>query len=259
MLARITLKEVQDKNGAKQMKQTANFVVPKGTTNLSSVARQRIVVCNSERQRMGREKPKVINTVGNKTYHMVEKITNNSVLQLFLFDYGRRLYLREMGKLLGRPHQTLMPHLKGLKAKSVLLESNRGKITEFRLNWNNPLLTFYLAEAELSRTIACLEQSALLRLLAERLKPSFATHTFVIFGSAAVQTGAARDIDLLVVGQGKVKALDDFEVIYSKKLHTVQVGEIAGISKALQVEVFKKHLLLNNVQEVVMFFSGVDK
>ena len=42
---------------------------------------------------------------------MVKKVTKNKIIGLFLNNYDKRFYLRELASELKKPHQTIKPYI----------------------------------------------------------------------------------------------------------------------------------------------------
>ncbi len=51
---------------------------------------------------------------------MVKKVTYPKIIGLFLEDYSRRAYLRELADELKKPHQTIKPYIQELVRKNIL-------------------------------------------------------------------------------------------------------------------------------------------
>ncbi len=187
---------------------------------------------------------------------MVRKITNTEIIGLFLTDYSKRYYLREMADLLKKPHQTIKPYLWSLVKESILLKNERKNITEYSLNFNNTRIYDYLTIAEKDKFFRKINEDTLIRILFEKFAVFFRSNTFIIFGSAVNKIQPNSDIDLLVVGKQKItKYIDDFESIYNKKIHKIQINKLNDLTLTLAKEIYKKHLILNNTEEVIRFFG----
>lgn len=185
-----------------------------------------------------------------------KKITAFSVIGLYLNDYSARFYLREIASLLGKPHQTIKPYAEALVKERILSKVERKKITEYSLNLKNKRTYDYLVIAEKEKLGERLEIDVLLRALFEKLSAFFREDTFVIFGSSAVKIEKNSDIDLLIIGKKDItKEAGEFEQIYNKKLHKIQVAEIEKLSPVFARELYKKHLILNNTEKIINFFG----
>ena len=186
---------------------------------------------------------------------MVSKITESEIIKLFLSDYSRRLYLRELAAELKKPHQSVKPYAEKLTEKKVLSKTERKNLIEYSLNFKNKAVYDYLTIAEKQKTQEHLKD-LLLKTLYEKLTVHFNKNTFLVFGSAAENMQKARDIDLLAIGKENIKkAIEGFEAVYSKKIHLVQVKDLKSLNLTFAKEIYKKHLILNNTELIIRFFG----
>lgn len=186
---------------------------------------------------------------------MVKKITQ-TIIEQYLNGYDKRYYLGELASLLRKPHQTVKPYAESLVKDGILVKNKRKKIVEYSLNFKDNMVYDYLIISEKERLINRLREDVLLKILFEKLSPFFNKAAFVIFGSAAVKTSKGSDIDLLVIGKQNVsKIIEDFEKIYNKKIHRVQIASINNLTLTFIKEVYKKHLILNSTERIVRFFG----
>lgn len=186
---------------------------------------------------------------------MVKKITNKEIIKLYLNDYSRMMYLREIAEALNKPHQSIKPYVENLRKKNVLAEIKRKNLTEYKLNWGNHLLPNYIVMAEVEKTIEFVNEHTIIRILVEKIQHYFRDGTFIIFGSSALNPKKSNDIDLLLIGEiQKMPEIKEFESIYSKKIHLIQVKKISDLSQALLIEIYKNHIMLNNTEKVIGFF-----
>lgn len=189
---------------------------------------------------------------------MVKKITKAEIIKHYLNNYNKKYYLRELSSLLKRPHQTIKPYVSKLVKEEILIENRRKNIVEYSLNFKNKRTYDYLTIAEKEKLIERLEEDKILNILFEKLSGFFEKNTFVIFGSAVDQTKEANDIDLLVIGRQNIsKEIKNFEQIYNKKIHKVQIRDIEKLTSPLIKEIYKKHLILNNTEYIIRFFGGL--
>ena len=59
---------------------------------------------------------------------MVKKITKSEIIGLYLNDYSKRFYLRELASLLKKPHQTIKPYVENLVKDKILIKDIRKNI-----------------------------------------------------------------------------------------------------------------------------------
>ena len=189
---------------------------------------------------------------------MVKKITKYKIVELFLNDYSKSYYLRELALILNKPHQTIKPYVEGLVKAGILIKNKRRNISEYSLNNKNKKINEYLFISEKEKLIEKLEEETLLNLLYERLSIYFQKNSFIIFGSASIKVKKDSDIDLLVVGKEDIsKTIKDFQEVYNKKIHKIQIVKLDELNPSLIIEIYKKHLILNNTEKILEFFRGL--
>ena len=189
---------------------------------------------------------------------MVKKVTKSRILLLYTSNYDRKYYLRELASLLDKSHQTIKPYVESLAKDGILTKNERKNVIEYGLNFKDERVYDYLVISEKERLMERLGTDAYLKALFEKLSLFFGKNTFVIFGSAVDRIKKGSDIDLLVIGRQDVsRALTEFEDIYNREIHKVQVARLGELSKTLVREVYKKHLVINSTEQVVRFFGGL--
>ena len=187
---------------------------------------------------------------------MVKKITKTKIVMLFVNDYSKKYYLKELADLLKKPHQTIKPYLKELVKEGIFIEMQRKNIIEYSLNFKSKQIYDYLVIAEKEKLIKRLKKDVLLKVLFEKLSNFFINNTFLIFGSSTEKTKKESDIDLLVIGKSNInKIINEFEEVYNKKIHNVQVTNLNKLNNTLIKEIYKKHLTFNNTEQIVRFFG----
>ena len=189
---------------------------------------------------------------------MVEKITKVEIVGRYLNDYGKRYYLRELASLFKKPHQTIKPYLEALVDGGILIKAERKNLVEYSLNFKNKEIYDYLTIAEKERTMQRLKEDALLKILFEKLSPFFEKNTFIVFGSAVNEIRKGADIDLLMIGkQNMANDLEGFENVYNKKIHKIQITGIGKLTLTLIREIYGKHLIFNNTEQIIRFFGDL--
>ena len=187
---------------------------------------------------------------------MVKKVTNSQIIAQYLDNYGKKYYLRELASLLKKPHQTIKPYLEELTKEKILIKNKRKNITEYELNLKNKKIYDYITIAEKEKLIEKLKEDTLLNILYEKLSVYFNKNIFIIFGSAVIKIQKESDIDLLVIGKKDMsEPIKDFEEIYNKKIHKTQIVDLNKLNSTLIKEVYKKHLILNNTEQIICFFG----
>lgn len=189
---------------------------------------------------------------------MVEKVTKTKIISLFINDYNKKFYLRELADLLKKPHQTVKPYVENLVKERILIKNQRKNIVEYRLNFKNKQIYDYLVIVEKERLMERLDEDMLLKVLFEKLSSLFENNTFIIFGSSVEKLQKDSDIDLLVLGKSNInKIVNDFEEVYNKNIHKIRVNDLNKLSDTLIKEIYKKHLIFNNTEQVIRFFGNL--
>ncbi|MEK6984512.1 MAG: nucleotidyltransferase domain-containing protein [Nanoarchaeota archaeon] len=189
---------------------------------------------------------------------MVKKITKFKIIEHFLADYGRRYYIRELASILKKPHQTIKPYLEALVKEGILTKNIRKNVTEYSINFKDKRMYDYLVIAEKEKLIERLQNDTYLMILFEKLSVFFRDDTFIIFGSAVDKIQEGSDIDLLVIGkQNTAMQIADFEKIYNKNVHKIQVKNLESPNLTFIKEIYKKHLIFNNTEDVIRFFGSL--
>lgn len=187
---------------------------------------------------------------------MVNKITKYKIISMYLNDYNRKYYLREMADLLKKPHQSIKPYMELLVKEQILVKNERKNITEYSLNFKDKKIIDYLTIAEKEVLNEKLEQDAYLKILFEKLSGHFTENVFIIFGSAVAKLSKGSDIDLLIIGKAGISnQIEDFEKVYNKKIHKIQMINIKSLSLTLAKEIYKKHIIFNNTEQIIRYFG----
>jgi len=187
---------------------------------------------------------------------MVKKITKVKIIAQYASDYSKKYYLRELGSLLKKPHQTIKPYVEELVKEGSLTKNKRKNIVEYSLNFKSKQIFDYIVIAEKERLIEKLKEEPVLKVLYEKLSLHFSDSTFVIFGSSVNKIERGSDIDLLIVGKTNIsKIINEFQEIYNKKVHKVQIKDLEKLTPTLTKEIYKKHLIFNNTEQIVRFFG----
>lgn len=170
-----------------------------------------------------------------------------SVLILYLGDYSKRLYLREISKLSKLPLKTTQTTLAYLEREKILKSSVHGKNKYFILNLDNPKTKLLLLEAESFKTFIFLEEYPLFKSFLKEIKHISAP--IIIFGSFAKFTDTkSSDLDLLVISDKKIKL--PFHLL-PYKVHEINLSEKSFMkafenNETLIKEISDNHIILNN-------------
>lgn len=168
------------------------------------------------------------------------------VLSLYLGDYTKNFYLREISRLLAIPLKTTQNILKKLEKEKILRSSLRGKNKYFSLNLDNIETKNYLLQAEIYRTHLFITTYPVFKSFLKELKSNA---LIIVFGSFAKFIAEKdSDLDLLIVCDQEV-VLPLHLLPY--KVHKISMSE-KNFLKAVETEeklikeILNSHIILNN-------------
>lgn len=168
------------------------------------------------------------------------------VVALFLSDYAKQLYLREISKLSKIPLKTTQNILSILDKEKILKSSISGKNKYFRLNLDNIQAKFYILQAEIYQTQIFIEKYPLFKIFLSEINANI---TLIIFGSfAKSKADKDSDVDLAIISK-EMRSLPFHLLPY--KIHQIEFSE-ASYTKALEKqetlikEIGANHIILSN-------------
>ena len=183
---------------------------------------------------------------------MVKKVTIHNALEPFLVKPGEKLHLASISRELNQPHPTVRQWLNALEKRGILTKENKGRLTLYYLNLQNPSLADYLVIAEKNKMISVCDKNPVLAEITQHNNENSAENTkALIFGSASESFTKAQDIDLLIIGRINMKNLKTFAKRLNKELHIITVSSLEKISLTLKKEIIKKHLLIRGSEDFV--------
>ncbi len=186
---------------------------------------------------------------------MVENISNIKleVIGLFRNNYFNQFYIREMAKLIGKSHVSLLPHLKSFEKDKILLLKNVGKSKVYSLNLENNQVREFLSLSEKKKTLNLLNKEFLIKKLYDEFINLNLNGCLILFGSYVTSThNKESDIDLLYIGELKEsekRKIKEFGKTYNKEIHLIsmnlkQFKEQLSKQGTLIKEVIKNHIIL---------------
>ncbi len=166
------------------------------------------------------------------------------VLSLYLGDYTRRFYLREISKLSEIPLRTTQNILKELERKRILNASLHGKNKYFSLNLENIETKNYLLQAEICKTNFFIGKYLIFKSFLKEVK---VTSLIIVFGSFAKFTAKKdSDLDLLLVPEVKLPLYLLPYTIHKVSLTEKNFLEAIQKEEKLIKEILDNHIILNN-------------
>ena len=167
------------------------------------------------------------------------------VLMLYLDDYTKQLYLREISRLAKLPLKNTQNVANTLEKRKILISSYKGKNKYFSLNLDNIQTKLCLLQSEIYKTLLFLEKYPQFKTFLKQVSKV----VIVTFGSFAKFTaGENSDLDLLIISEAGEKL--PFHLV-PWKIHDIRMSEKSFIKavenqEALIKEREKDHVILNN-------------
>ncbi|PIN93991.1 hypothetical protein COU54_00760 [Candidatus Pacearchaeota archaeon CG10_big_fil_rev_8_21_14_0_10_31_24] len=188
---------------------------------------------------------------------MVESINNMkiNIISLYKCDYLSQFHIRQMAKLIGKSHVSLLPYLKELEKSKVLISKEVGKSKVFSLNLGNNQVREFLSVAEKKKSLELLDKEIFIKKIYDEFVKLDLTGSLVLFGSYASKTHTEEsDVDLLYLGDLKErdsKKIKEIGKIYKKEIHFIsmnfkQFREQLSKQGAFAKEVIGNHIVLYN-------------
>ena len=168
------------------------------------------------------------------------------IIALFLGEYEKQLYLREISKLAKIPLKTTQTLIAHLEKDKILKSRISGRNKYFKLNLDNIQTKFNLLQSELHRTAIFVEKYPLFKTFLKEIKMNA---PIIIFGSfAKFKADNNSDLDLLVISQEKVNL--PFHLL-AYKVHEIYLDENSLMkslekNETLTKEIQENHIILNN-------------
>lgn len=168
------------------------------------------------------------------------------ILALYLGDYTKQFYLREISKLAKIPLKTTQNLLSNLEKNKILKSIIRGKNKYFGLNPDIIETKFYLLQSEIYKTLLFLGKYPIFKTFLKEIKTN---EILIIFGSFAKFTADMdSDLDLLILSNKKEK-LPSHLLPYN--IHDIKLSKPLFV-KALEnqetliKEIQENHIILND-------------
>jgi len=179
---------------------------------------------------------------------MVEIINNIKlgIISLFRTNYFNQFHIREMARLIGKSHVSLLPHLKSFEKDKILLSKNVGKSRVYLLNLGNNQVREFLSLSEKKETLNLLNKEFLIKKLSDEFFSLNLEGCLILFGSfASLMNSKESDIDLLYIGELKEtekNKIKQFGKTYNKKIHLTSMS-----LNQFKVQLFKQGALIKEV------------
>ena len=169
------------------------------------------------------------------------------ILGLYLGDYLKKFYLREISRLSGLPLKTTYNVLETLENLRVLKSETSGKNKYFYLNLENIETKSLLMQAEIQKTMDFMKKYPIFQSFVKELKSI--SSPIIIFGSfARFSADRNSDVDMLVVSDKKIELPSH---LLPHKIHEINITEDNFIKAFKEGETIiekikENHIILNN-------------
>ncbi len=179
---------------------------------------------------------------------MVNNITTLSVLEPLLFKQ-EWTHLAEISRELKMPHPTARIYLNNFEKQGVVVKQSKGKMTLYKLNYDNPLILDYIILVEKNKLINKCSKEVLLKEIVSFLHDL--NNSSLIFGSASINLKNVKDIDLIIIDDFDKHSFKEFEKKHDIKFHLINLKKLKEISPSLKEEIKKKHLIIQDSEKII--------
>lgn len=168
------------------------------------------------------------------------------IISLYLDNYAKQLYLREISKLANIPLKTTQNLLSNFEKSGILKSAVRGKNKYFWPNLEDVRTKFYLLHSELYKTLLFLSKYPIFKTF---LKAVRTYKPLIVFGRFAKFTAIKdSDLDLLIISNKKLKLASH---LLPCKIHEITLSKnnfLKSLEKkeSLIKEIEEHHVILNN-------------
>lgn len=188
---------------------------------------------------------------------MVSNINNMNLdlIALYRDNYLSQFHIRQMAKLIGKSHVSLLPYLKEFEKDKILISKEIGKSKVYSFNLNNNQGREFLSLAEKKKALELLDKEVFIKKICNEFIDLDLNGSLILFGSYASKTHTQdSDIDLFYLGylnESENKKIKSLGKIYNKEIHLVSMNIKqfrAQLSKqgALAKEIINNHIILYN-------------
>ena len=193
-----------------------------------------IILCN----------PKPLNTYGSLMRHMVQKIDSIHLDVVLLLLKGK-IHLREIARILGESHSTILRKLNKLIKENTIEAEQQGKNKLYSLK-KNIVTKSIVYMAEHYKLIKLLREYPKLSIIFEDVIKKTDERLIVLFGSYAKFSAKPNsDIDIFIETKSR-KVKDVVKEINSKL--SVKIGPFDKNSLLIK-EIIKNHIILRGTEE----------
>jgi len=176
--------------------------------------------------------------------HMVQKI-DSLHLKIILILIKNRIHLREIARVLGESHSTILRKLNELINENIIESEQQGKNKLYSLK-NNLITKSMVYMAENYKLIKLLKEYPKLEIILKDITKKTDVKLIIIFGSYAKFSAKSNsDIDIFI--ETKSRKVKDIVKKINSKL-SVKIGPLDKNSLLIK-EIIKNHVILKGVEE----------
>ena len=167
------------------------------------------------------------------------------ILELYLSDWKRKYYLREISYKTGLLLRTVQNITGSMVNENILHQEYKGRNKYYSLNLNNIIVKYELMITEIERTKNFLKKYKQFQLLLKQIKN---LPPILIFGSYAENRQSHKsDIDILVISNKEIEELN----ILPHELHIITINNKTFVKwfkkeETLLKEILRNHIFLNH-------------
>ncbi len=177
--------------------------------------------------------------------HMEQKMNDNLDLEIILILLKKETHLREIARLLGKPHSSILRKINKLICENVLDFRIEGKNKIFLIK-KNLISMNYIFNAERYKLNKLLRKYPKLERIFERILEKSRNNLIVVFGSYAKFSAKENsDIDIYIETEDR-KIKKELELIHTRL--SIKIGKF-DLSSMLIKEIIKNHVILKGVEE----------
>ena len=183
---------------------------------------------------------------------MVEKITKWLYLEPLVYKQ-EFTHLTEISRNLKKNHSVVRQYLNLFEKDGILEKTRKGRLTMYKIKISFPLIIDYTAIVEKEKLINKCRKELVINELVDFLHKNLNEDSkALIFGSAAVDSKKANDIDLLVTGKTNLKkGIANFEKKFNVNIHIINANDLKSLNEGLRKEIMSKHLIIQGSEEII--------
>ncbi len=175
---------------------------------------------------------------------MVQKV-DSMQFEIVLVLLRNRTHLREIGRILGESHSTILRKVNELIDKNIIGAEQQGKNKVYSLK-NNLIAKSMIYMAEKYKLLKLLKEYPMLSIILEEVVKKTNEKLIVVFGSYA-KFSAGKDSDIDIYIETKNRRIKNIVKEIDRRL-SVKIGFFDKDSLLIK-EIIKNHVIVKGVEE----------